>query len=161
MGIFKRESSGSYSLVRDGQERQTVASQEHREVGFPVGEQCSADITVVLLSPEQASSMMVSKEFCDDCHFSKEAILRVGVEGLFFPPKSVTWWRFVGIRLSLPSRKQDTLYNSFLEITFAVSGPSSPLESRRAAGRVISVTLHACYSPPDLPPTPKAIVLAL
>lgn len=89
MGIIKRESSGSYSLVRDGQERQTVASQEHREVGFPVGEQCSADITVVLLSPEQASSMMVSKEFCDDCHFSKEAILRVGVEGLFFSPPSL------------------------------------------------------------------------
>lgn len=85
MRIIKRESSGSYSLVRDGQGRQTVASQEHREVGFPVGEQCSADITVVLLSPEQASSMMVSKEFCDDCHFSKEAILRMGVEGLFFP----------------------------------------------------------------------------
>lgn len=71
--------------MRDGQEKQTVASQEHQEVGFPVGEQCSADITVVLLSPEQASSMIVSKEFCDDCRISKEAILRVRVEGLFFP----------------------------------------------------------------------------
>lgn len=95
---IKRESSGSYSLVRDGQEKQTVASQEHQEVGFPVGEQCSADITVVLLSPEQASSMIVSKEFCDDCRISKEAILRVRVEGLPPPPpKAVTWWRFVGI----------------------------------------------------------------
>lgn len=94
---IKRESSGSYSLVRDGQEKQTVASQEHQEVGFPVGEQCSADITVVLRSPEQASSTIASKEFCDDCRISKEAILRVRVEGLFFSPKAVTWWRFVGI----------------------------------------------------------------
>lgn len=87
MRTIKRESSGSYSLMRDGQEKQTVASQEHQEVGFPVGEQCLTDITVVLLSPEQASSMIVSKEFCDDGRISKEAILRVRVEGLFFSPQ--------------------------------------------------------------------------
>lgn len=68
-----RTPSGSFSLVSEvGRKKQTVASQEHREVGFPIGGQCSADITTVCLSTEQSSSMVAFWEFGDNFQFQRE-----------------------------------------------------------------------------------------
>lgn len=74
------------------------------------------------------------------------SILRLAKE--LFVDESVALWGLMGMRSSLSSKKQDALYNSFIETISVVSDLSSILEAgRRARGGGILITLLAsCLS---------------
>lgn len=73
------------------------------------------------------------------------SILRLAKES--FVDESEALWGLMGMRSSLSSKKQDALYNSFIETISVVSDLSSILEAgRRARGGILITLLASCLS---------------